>query len=152
MQGELLQALIAGCEADLESKRLVDAESKLEAALELSGDEPALAELSAALESAIVQAQSDTVLPVQELTPLEIIPARYPLTARRRDITGWVEVQFTVTPTGQTADVEVARAEPEIVFDRSAVEAVEQWLFEPKEFRGQVISQRAVARLVFRLE
>ena len=31
-------------------------------------------------------------------------------------------------------------------------DGVEQWEFEPVQYRGQVISRRAAARLVFRVE
>ena len=87
-----------------------------------------------------------------ELVHVRTAPARYPRRAQQLNLSGWVEVFFTVTPTGKTADIEIKRAEPESVFDRAAIKAVEEWAFQPVEFRGQVISQRAAAKLVFRIE
>ena len=89
---------------------------------------------------------------MEELVRLNVVAARYPRRAESRGISGWVEIMFTVTPTGETSDIDVAGAEPLEIFDDSAIEAVEQWTFEPKEFRGRTISQRAIARLVYRLQ
>ena len=61
-------------------------------------------------------------------------------------------MEFTVTPDGETRDIEVTEADPAKVFDKAAMEAVEQWEFEPIVYRGQTISQRAGARLVFSIE
>ena len=52
----------------------------------------------------------------------------------------------------QTSDIVVTDADPKKVFDKAAVEAVDQWVFEPVVYRGQVISQRAGARLVFSIQ
>ncbi len=67
-------------------------------------------------------------------------------------VSRWVEILFTVMPSGDTAGIEVVRSEPGSVFERAATDAVEQWEFQPVEFRGQLISQRAATRLVFRFE
>ena len=87
-----------------------------------------------------------------DLVRLKTIPARYPRSAQRRNVTGWVDVLFTITPSGETSDIEVRDAEPESIFNQAAIDAVEQWEFQPVEYRGQIISQRAGARLSFKLE
>ena len=69
-----------------------------------------------------------------------------------RELSGWVIVEFTVSPDGETRDIVVTEADPKRVFDRAAVEAVDQWVFEPVGYRGQIINQRAGARLVFQVE
>jgi len=89
---------------------------------------------------------------MSELVQVKTVPPRYPQRAQRANITGWVEILFTVLPSGGTAAIEVVRSEPESVFEGAAVDAVEQWEFEPVEYRGQLISQRAATRLVFRFE
>lgn len=58
-------------------------------------------------------------------------PPRYPLIARSRRIEGSVRVAFTVNTDGTVANVRVLSAEPDDVFDRAAVEAVEQYRFAP---------------------
>ena len=72
--------------------------------------------------------------------------------AEERGVNGWVEILFTVTPTGETTDIEVAQAELASLFDASAKAAVARRTFQPFEFRGQIISQRAGVRLTYRLE
>ena len=89
---------------------------------------------------------------MSELVQTKRTSPRYPKRAQQFNITGWVNVYFTVTPSGETANVEVVSAEPADVFDKAAIKAVENWQFQPVQYRGQVISQRAAARLVFNIE
>ena len=57
-----------------------------------------------------------------------------------------------VTPSGQTTEIEVVESDPGTLFDKSAQNAVSQWRFEPLEYRGRTISQRATTRLVYRAD
>jgi len=73
----------------------------------------------------------------------------FPESARKAGLSGWVEVNFTVTPKGEVTDVSVRNSSPENVFDDAAVKAVKQWRFEPPLRDGQPISQRSMVRLKF---
>jgi protein TonB len=73
----------------------------------------------------------------------------FPESARRKGLTGWVEVVFTVTPKGTVADAEVRSSSPEEVFDDAAVKAVKQWRFEPATKDGQPVATRTMIRLKF---
>jgi TonB family protein len=152
LTGELVAALLGSSQYNIESNQLQIAESMLDAADELGGAEASLAELRATLDDAYVRAEEARVRTTQEMVRLQNAPARYPGRAEERGISGWVEVIFTVNTAGETADIEVVEAEPESIFDDSAVTAVSRWTFQPLEFRGRIINQRAVARLVYRLE
>lgn len=152
LRDELSAALIDAVERSFETGDLIDSESYLDAASELSDDDEKLAELRDALERELIAAEGNRILGLRDFVRLNTVPARYPRLANQYNITGWVDVLFTVTPTGVTADIEVVEAEPENVFEESAIEAVEQWTFQPREYRGQLINQRTSARLVFRLE
>jgi protein TonB len=77
------------------------------------------------------------------------VAPEFPESARRKGITGWVEVVFTVTPKGTVADAEVRSSSPEEVFDDAAVKAVKQWRFEPATKDGQAVSTRTMIRLKF---
>src|SRR5690606_29413432 len=57
-------------------------------------------------------------------------PPRYPPQAQRRRIEGLVEVEFTVRADGSVAAARVLRSEPEGVFDREALGAIQRWRFE----------------------
>jgi len=77
------------------------------------------------------------------------INPEYPESARRRNVSGWVEVVFTVTPRGTVADAEVRSSSPEEVFDDAALRAVRQWRFEPATKDGEPVSTRTMVRLKF---
>jgi TonB family protein len=89
---------------------------------------------------------------VSSLTRTRYVAPKYPRTAQRRGVTGWVDVVFTVSRDGTTRDIEVRRAEPDGVFDGSAKRAVEKWEFEPVVENGEIVEKRAGVRLMFALE
>lgn len=70
---------------------------------------------------------------LQELGITEYVAPDYPRGALRRNVSGMVEVRFIVNVDGSTESVEVLHSEPGDLFSRSAVEAVSQWRFEPRE-------------------
>lgn len=149
---ELLEAVATKTQAEIDNNRLDDAQTLIDAAVDMGMADGTVADLRESLEQAHVEAESNRLVPVNELVYKRNVPARYPRTALNRGVSGWVEVIFTVTPSGGTTNIEISNAEPEQVFDRAVIEAVSQWQFEPRTFRGQTISQRSVARLVFELE
>ena len=73
----------------------------------------------------------------------------YPAQALRARTRGWVELEFTVTPTGSVRDVEVVDAEPEGVFDAAATQALTQWRFQPRLVNGPGVAQRTSVTLRF---
>ena len=152
LQGELTNAIVSECVAKIDGGSFVEAEELLAAATEFLGDNDTTNSLRSNLDSALIDAESAKVLHVDDLVRLKIEPAQFPRRALERNIEGWVELLFTVTATGTTADIEVQNSEPGTVFERAAIEAVEEWTFEPKVFRGQSINQRVGTRLVFKIE
>jgi len=152
LTSELVDALVDAAEALIAEKKPTDAELLVNAAVELGGDAERFDAVNAALENAFIELESNRVASVSQLVRVKTASPKYPRRAKERDISGWVDVYFTVSPAGETANVSVYRSDPESVFDRAAVEAVEKWTFQPVEYRGQVIAQRAGARLVFKLE
>lgn len=61
---------------------------------------------------------------------VKAVPPEYPRAAERRQLEGYVLVSFSVDASGKVSSAEVVEADPQGVFDRSAIEAVEQWRFE----------------------
>ena len=149
---ELFSAVVASASAEIDSGQLEGAEVLLNAARDINTESEELDLLQQTLENTYIERESSRVLPIAELVRVNTVAAKYPRRAEERGISGWVEVAFTVMPSGETTEVTVANAQPEKVFDEPAVEAVEQWTFQPKEFRGQTITQRSMVRLVFKLE
>ena len=152
LTGELLAALADAATADINAGRLDEVAPLLDAAGELGADAQTVNELRATLERALIDAESNRIAQIRELVQVKSAAVRYPRRAVRQNLSGWVDVIFTVTPNGKTADIQVNNAEPADVFDDAAIAAVQNWEFEPVQYRGQVISKRAGTRIVFRLE
>ena len=72
---------------------------------------------------------SESCLPSAK--PLVNRPPIYPRKAIRQGITGWVVVEFDVSADGLPSNVHVLAASPTAIFDREAVDSVQQWRFEP---------------------
>jgi len=94
--------------------------------------------------SQIVQAK--TLKRVREVPPV------YPRDAERQNISGWVDVEFTVAPDGATQDLVVRGAEPLRMFDQAAIDAVKRWRFEPVMRDGVAVAQRAAVRIRFEVK
>ncbi len=149
---EFVAAVLAAFDTSISKGELETAESLLAVAEELASDGEDMAAYHLKLDDAFIDAKSNSVVSTQDLTYVTTAAPRYPKRAVQRELSGWVFVEFTVTPDGETRDIEVTEAEPLKIFDRAAIEAVEKWEFEPVVYRGQTISQRAGARLVFSIE
>lgn len=152
LTSELIAALAATAQANIDDQQLDAAGTLLDAIADLGGNPDDYEQMRAALHMLLVEAESNRVVSMKELSLTKRVSPRYPKRARERDQSGWVDLYFTVTETGETANIEVKNSEPGTVFDKAAITAVEQWAFEPAVYRGEVISRRAGARLVFRLE
>ena len=73
----------------------------------------------------------------QDLEPVSIGAPEYPRSAYRDRREGSVQVEFTVDGNGETTDIEVVDAEPRGVFEDAAIEAVEEWRFQPQITEGR---------------
>lgn len=80
----------------------------------------------------------------KEVRPLTIVRPEYPPRGLQRGVEGYVLVEFTVTATGEVADVRIAEAEPRRLFDKSAIEAASQFRFEPATQNGEAVAVEGV--------
>ena len=92
------------------------------------------------------------MVPVSTLTRVNYVAPKYPRSAQRRNITGSVDIAFTVQRNGAVADIDVMESTPGTIFDEVAINAVEQWRFEPAIENGQPIEKRTAIRLAFSLK
>ena len=76
-------------------------------------------------------------------------PPTYPPAARTAGIEGLVILDATVGPTGEVSDIEVLKSVPEL--DQAAIDAVEQWRYEPTLVDGEPISIRMTVTINFSL-
>lgn len=89
----------------------------------------------------------------REATPLVRVEPRYPVTAARDGINGWVRLGFTIDESGAVTDVVVLAAEPSRVFDREAITALKRWKYQPKQLDGKLIKQTGMqVQLDFNLD
>jgi protein TonB len=80
------------------------------------------------------------------------VAPRYPRGAQRRNISGWVDVIFTVDIDGSVKDVSVRDSDPGDTFVASATRAVEGWKFEPVIENGIAVQKRTAVRMMFALQ
>jgi protein TonB len=87
-----------------------------------------------------------------ELMPLVRIAPQYPMRAAMDGLEGWVKLEFTITESGEVADVKVTEAKPRRVFNREAIRAIRKWRFKPKMVNGKPVSRRAAQVIDFKLD
>jgi protein TonB len=89
---------------------------------------------------------------VSSLNRIKYVAPKYPRSAQRRGVSGWVDVVFTVGIDGGVSDIEIRDSNPGDLFVSSATKAVEGWEFEPVIEDGVAVSKRAAVRLMFAIE
>ncbi|MBN8541456.1 MAG: TonB family protein [Deltaproteobacteria bacterium] len=80
------------------------------------------------------------------------VEPRFPQGAREKNVSGFVVVEVQVSTAGQPVRVRVVESQPSGVFDASAIEAMQSWVFEPAMVRGQPVASQVVQRVRFDLE
>jgi TonB family protein len=83
--------------------------------------------------------------------PVYMVRPVYPYQARRRGIEGWVEVRFLVSREGLITREEVTQAQPEGVFENSALDALRAWRFSPGMIAGRKVDTWMVQVIRFKL-
>jgi serine/threonine-protein kinase len=86
------------------------------------------------------------------LTRTRYVSPKYPRSAERRNLSGWVDIVFTVAVDGTVSSVEILNSEPGDVFVNAATKAVEKWEFEPVVENGMLVEKQAGVRMMFALE
>lgn len=86
-------------------------------------------------------------------TPLVRIEPRYPVTAAREGISGWVQLGFSIDESGAVTEIRVLAAEPARMFEREAMAALKRWKYQPKQVDGKAIKQTGMqVQLDFNLD
>jgi protein TonB len=89
----------------------------------------------------------------RDVIPLVRINPDYPPRALSRGLEGWVQVQFTITPTGTVTNAVVVNAEPRNIFDDAALKAIARWRYNPKVEGGVAVERVGVQTIIrFQLE
>ena len=102
--------------------------------------------------AAVTAPPEPKLVPVSSLNRVRYVAPKYPRVAQRRNLSGWVDVVFTVGLDGRVENIEIRGAEPGDVFVNAARNAVEKWEFEPVVENGRLVEKQAGVRMMFALE
>ena len=94
----------------------------------------------------------DRPVAVSSLVRTKYVAPRYPRSAQRRKLSGWVDVEFTLTLDGTVTNVDVTESTPGNTFVDAAIRAVEGWEFKPVFDDGIAVERRAAVRMMFAIE
>lgn len=128
------------------------AQTWIDSAARLDPDPDRITEARERLTQHLIETESQKILPASELTQVRMTQPEFPRVPLEREIEGWVELEFFVTPDGATDGITIIDASHARYFREEAVAAVSQWRFEPVTFMGQPIAKKAVTRLEFVLD
>jgi len=92
-----------------------------------------------------------TLTPASQLKLLKSVEPVYPTKAALSRTQGWVELDFTVSETGQVQDAVVHAASIPGVFDAAAIKAVSQWRYQPVLRDRKPVAVRTELRIRFAL-
>jgi TonB family protein len=138
----------------LDAAQLAQTETLLQMASRLgfSTDLSALSErlLQAKLASAATSVAPSDV-PETTLTRLNRLEPEYPRQAMSRNLEGWVELTYTVTPEGGVTQIKVFNSSPPGVFDSAAVQAIARLRYKPLLQAGKAVAVSTKIRVAFRV-
>jgi TonB family protein len=98
------------------------------------------------------QAFLNDVVAADRLKLVKSVPPIYPRKAEQAKIEGWVELDFTVTETGEVKDLDVHASNPPGVFEGAALSALAQWRYQPIMRDAKPAAQRARIRIRFSMQ
>jgi TonB family protein len=145
----LVDELLARSTQAMEALDTEAATTWIEEAERLATDQSLIVAARMQLTDHLVAMESAKNLPASELSVTSYTAPKFPFAAAQRGIEGWVDIEFTVAEDGTTRDVVVADGSHDRFFRTEAIEAVEQWRFQPRRFMDRNIAQRAHTRLRF---
>jgi TonB family protein len=116
-------------------------------------DPAAVGALETGLHAAASEAQqAASYVNEDTLKRIHYVAPKFPDTAWRRGIEGWVELHFVVGTDGAVSDLTVVAAQPVGVFEQAALAAVAQWRYQAVQRDGQPVRQRAQLRVRFKVQ
>ena len=138
--------------SSLEDQRPADEAQTYAAATLASESVTDIASAEAGGEPVSANVLNEKPVAISTLTRTKYSAPKYPRVAQRRNLSGWVSIEFIVAQDGTVRDVAIRESEPEGVFDNAAIRAVHKWEFEPVVENGATVEKRAGVRMMFALE
>jgi periplasmic protein TonB len=116
-----------------------------------SAPAPVLASLSpsASLQAPVARAARGEVV---DARVIKSSPPMFPVEAKRRKSTGWVDLKLQVDASGKVTDAVVVESMPGRIFDAEAKRAVMRWRFSPKTVDSKAVASTVNQRITFKPE
>ena len=142
--------LLTGAEDAAKRDDVARAQRMLDEARKFGASGAGLESATAAVGSAQRRAEALTKpTAVREDMIVKRVNPDYPSSAERKNIEGFVDMQFVATATGEVRDVVVTNAQPQGVFEDNAVRALKRWKFKPVQIDGAPHDQLMALRMRF---
>lgn len=142
--------LLTGAEDAAKREDVARAQRMLDEARKLGASGAGLESATAAVGSAQRRAEAVTKpVGVREDMIVKRVNPEYPSSAERKGTEGFVDMQFIVTATGEVKDIVVTNAQPQGVFEDSAMRALKRWKFKPVQVDGTPHDQLMALRMRF---
>jgi TonB family protein len=119
--------------ANVDKKRAKELEPRVEAILKRSINP----EIMKSVDPDTIYTLSEVEIPPKVVYT---VPPRYPIEAYKNNISGYVKLKYVVTKEGKTKDITIKEASPKGVFEAAAIQAVEQYRFNPAVKKGQAVN------------
>jgi len=93
--------------------------------------------MNTAIKGVAVQAINlGTLSENRQLMPIYRVEPNYPPRALRRNIEGYVVIQFDIDKKGRPFNIQIIESKPNHIFDREALRAVHRWKYQPNMENG----------------
>lgn len=79
-----------------------------------------------------------------EARPIVRVNPKYPISAARDGIEGWVVLAFDISEIGEVINISVIDSKPKRIFDKAAKRALKKWKYRAKYIDGSAITQRGL--------
>jgi TonB family protein len=148
---QLFDALLARHDAAFDELDIVSALEWLDVAERMSVDSARIAAARGVIADFVAERAAHDIVAASDLTMLEYVAPAYPSIAQRREIEGWVDIEFMLGTDGTPRNV-TATESSSSMFAQEAVTAASKWRFEPYRIMGHAVEQRVRTRIRFAFE
>jgi TonB family protein len=149
---DLGQRLVANARHALDLKQYDAAHNWLADAAAVGYSSAEAGDISREVEAGVNQQKFlANIVAANDLELVKTVKPVYPARAQANQTTGWVELDFTVTESGEVRDIVVHAANPPGIFDSAAVNALSQWRYKPVLKDEKPAAQRSRIRIRFML-
>ena len=142
IRSQIAVGAIDGMEAALTDARKAGVDAKVLAALESDARQSVRIAKSRT-------GQFDKIYPISELKVVRQVSPAYPRSLQNSGLDGYVQVEFTVTETGEVREAKVLESSSS-QFDSAALSAVNRWRFQPVQEEDKPIPVRTRVRFNFK--